>query len=288
MSDDDPRQPRLLDQVRRRARAQHLSLSTEKSYVSWIRRYILFHRKRHPKEMAEPEINAFLTHLAADRHVSASTQNQALSALLFLYRAVLEKELGDFGDVLRAKRRRKIPVVLTRGEVATVLEALDSDKDRLFLQLLYGTGMRLREGLRLRVKDADFGYNQITVRDGKGFKDRVTMLPEMVKPPLAQHLKRVCALHQQDLKQGRGEVYLPYALARKYPSAAAEWGWQFVFPAPNFSRDPRSGVVRRHHRHERALQRSFKRAVKTTRIVKHATIHTLTPSKRVREPNGPV
>ncbi len=156
-----------------------------------------------------------------------------------------------------------------------MLEAIDSDKDRLILQLLYGTGMRLREGLRLRVKDIDFGYNQITVRDGKGFKDRVTMLPDMMKPPLSRHLKTVSTLHQQDLQQGRGEVYLPYALARKYPSAATEWGWQFVFPAPNFSRDPRSGAIRRHHRHERALQRSFKRAVKATGIVKHATIHTL-------------
>ncbi len=276
MSESTPtKPPRLLDQVRRRARAQHFSLSTEKSYVSWIRRYILYHGKRHPKEMAEPEINAFLSHLAADRHVSASTQNQALSALLFLYRAVLKKELGDFGDLIRAKRRRKVPVVLTRTEVQSVFVAIDNDDDRLILHLLYGTGMRLREGLRLRVKDVDFSYNQITIRDGKGFKDRVTMLPELVKPPLAQHLKKVRSLHQQDLKQGRGRVYLPYALSRKYPSAPAEWGWQFVFPAPNFSRDPRSGIIRRHHRHERALQRSFKRAVKKARIVKHASIHTL-------------
>ena len=267
--------PKLLDQVRHRARAQHLSLSTEKSYVSWIRRYILFHNKRHPKEMAEAEINAFLTHLAVDRHVSASTQNQALSAVLFLYRAVLKKDLGDFGDLIRAKRRRKMPVVLTTDEVQRALTAIDSHRDRLILKLLYGTGMRLREGLRLRVKDVDFSYNQITVRDGKGFKDRVTMLPEVVKSPLTQHLKTVRALHERDLEQGHGRVYLPYSLARKYPSAAAEWGWQFVFPAPNFSRDPRSGVIRRHHRHERALQRSFKRAVKDARIVKAASIHTL-------------
>ncbi len=275
MSENGQPKTRLLDQVRRRARAQHLSLSTEKTYASWIKRYILFHGKRHPKEMAEPEINAFLTHLAVDRNVSASTQNQALSAILFLYRAVLEKELGDFGEIVRAKSRRKMPVVLTRGEVSSVLAAIDNDEDRLILQLLYDTGMRLREGLRLRVKDVDFSYNQITVRDGKGFKDRVTMLPELIKPALTNHLKEVKALHQQDLKQGRGKVYLPYALDRKYPSAPAEWGWQFVFPAPNFSRDPRSGITRRHHRHERALQRRFKRAVKTSRILKHATIHTL-------------
>lgn len=275
MSAATQKPPRLLDQVRRRLRAQHLSLSTEKSYVSWIRRFILYHRKRHPKEMAEPEINAFLSHLAADRHVSASTQNQALSALLFLYRHVLDKELGDFGDVIRARKPRRLPVVLTRVEVDNVLAAIDSDDDRLILQLLYGTGMRLREGLRLRVKDVDFEYNQVTVRDGKGFKDRVTMLPQLVKPRLTQHLEQVRSLHQRDLKHGRGRVYLPYALARKYPSAAAEWGWQFVFPAPNFSRDPRSGVIRRHHRHERAIQRSFKRAVRKAGIVKHAHIHTL-------------
>lgn len=275
MSASGPQKPRLLEQVRRRLRAQHLSLSTEKSYVSWIRRFILYHGKRHPKEMAEPEINAFLSHLATDRQVSASTQNQALSALLFLYRAVLDKELGDFGDVIRAKKPRRLPVVLTRSEVQSVLAAIDKDDDRLILQLLYGTGMRLREGLRLRVKDLDFDYNQITVRDGKGFKDRVTMLPELVKPRLAKHLEGVRSLHQQDLAQGRGRVHVPYALARKYPSAPAEWGWQFVFPAPNFSRDPRSGVIRRHHRHERAIQRSFKRAVRKAGIVKHAHIHTL-------------
>ncbi len=267
--------PKLLDQVRHRARAQHLSLSTEKSYVSWIRRYILFHDKRHPKEMAEPEVNAFLTHLAVKRRVSASTQNQALSALLFLYRAVLEKEIGDFGNLIRAKRRRKIPVVLTRSEVQAALAAVDSVDDQLILRLLYGTGMRLREGLRLRVKDVDFSYNQITVRDGKGFKDRMTMLPQVTKPQLATHLKAVRSLHLLDLGQGGGRVYLPFALARKYPSAPGEWGWQFVFPAPKVSRDPRSGVVRRHHRHERALQRSFKRAVKKAKISKAATIHTL-------------
>ncbi len=275
MSAGAKRPRRLLDQVRRRLRAEHLSLSTEKTYVSWIRRFILYHGKRHPKEMAEPEINAFLSHLAADRQVSASTQNQALSAILFLYRKVLEIELGDFGDVIRARRPRRLPVVLTRVEVQNAFEAIDSDANRLILQLLYGTGMRLREGLRLRVKDLDFEYNQITVRDGKGFKDRVTMLPQMVKPRIVQHLKGVRSLHQQDLQQGRGRVYLPYALARKYPSAPAEWGWQFVFPAPNFSRDPRSGVIRRHHRHERAIQRSFKRAVRKAGIVKHAHIHTL-------------
>lgn len=267
--------PKLLDQVRHRARAQHLSLSTEKSYVSWIRRFILFHGKRHPKEMAEPEINAFLTYLAVERHVSASTQNQALSAIFFLYRAVLKRELEDFGNLIRAKRRRKLPVVMTRSEVQRVLAAIESVEDRLILQLLYGTGMRLREGLRMRVKDVDFNYNQITVRDGKGFKGRMTMLPQRIKPALARHLGAVRAQHRLDLQQGRGKVYLPYALAHKYPSAPAEWGWQFVFPAPNLSCDPRSGMIRRHHRHERALQRGFKRAVRKAKIEKAASIHTL-------------
>ncbi len=225
--------------------------------------------------MAETEINAFLTHLAVERNVSASTQNQALSALLFLYRAVLNKELGDFGDLIRAKRKRNLPVVLTPQEVKRALSAITYDEHRLVLELLYGTGMRLMEGLRLRVKDLDFSYHQITIRDGKGSKDRVTMLPELVKPQLAKHLKSVRAQHQQDLRKGYGKVYLPFALARKYPSADAEWGWQYVFPASSFSRDPRSGEVRRHHMHQRALQRNFKRAVRKAGIVKAATIHTL-------------
>ncbi len=275
MSAHRSQKPRLLDEVRRRLRAQHLSRSTEKTYVGWIRRYILFHGKRHPKEMAELEINAFLTHLAVDRHVSASTQTQALCALVFLYRHVLKKDLGEFEGLIRAKRTRYLPVVLTREEVQRVLAAIDDRKDQLFLRLLYGTGMRLREGLRLRVKDVDFSYNQITVRDGKGRKDRVTMLPEVIKPVLSRHLETVKELHQEDLAKGFGKVYLPYALARKYPSADAEWGWQFVFPAANFSHDPRSGVVRRHHQHERKPQRAFKRAVIRVEINKHATPHCL-------------
>ncbi len=269
------RQPKLLDQVRHRIRAQHLSRSTEKSYVSWIKRYIFFHGKRHPMEMAEKEVNAFLTHLAVDRNVSASTQNQALCALVFLYRAVLKKDLGELEGLIRAKRKRSLPVVLTREEVQEVLAAVDDRQARWFFQLLYGTGMRLVEGLRLRVKDVDFSYNQITVRDGKGFKDRMTMLPEKIKPVLARHLKTVKTLHQEDLAKGYGQVYMPFALARKYPAAPAEWGWQFVFPAAGFSRDPRSGVVRRHHLHPRPLQRAFKRAVRRVGLTKAASIHTL-------------
>jgi len=275
MTSDSKPEPRLLDRVRQRVRAQHLSLSTEKSYVSWIRRYILFHGKRHPKEMAEAEVNEFLTHLAVRRQVSASTQTQALCALLFLYRNVLGIDLGELEGLIRAKPRRSVPVVLTREEVQKVLAAIAEPLDQMFFQLLYGTGMRLMEGLRLRVKDVDFSYNQITVRDGKGFKDRVTMLPEAVRPQLQRHLKKVRLLHANDLREGYGKVHLPYALERKYPSAAAEWGWQFIFPAPDYSRDPRSGIIRRHHQHQRRLQRAFTCAVKKAAITKIAKTHSL-------------
>ncbi len=275
MSGDGRRPPKLLDQVRSRIRAKHLSRSTEKTYLSWIRRYIFFHRKRHPKEMAEPEVNAFITHLAVNRHVSASTQTQALCALVFLYREVLEQDLGELEGLIRAKRTRYLPVVLTREEVHHVLAAIEDWIDKLFFRLLYGTGLRIREGLRLRVKDVDFSYNQITVRDGKGRKDRVTMLPQAIKSTLGQNLERVKKMHEEDLAKGFGRVYLPYALAHKYPAADAEWGWQFVFPAGNFSRDPRSSVVRRHHQHDRKLQRTFKRAVKKVGLTKPATPHSL-------------
>ncbi len=206
--------------------------------------------------------------------VSASTQTQALCALLFLYRTVLEKEVGELEGLVRAKRRRKLPVVLTAEEVKSILSRLQGD-DRIFLSLLYGTGMRLLEALRLRVKDVDFAYDQITIRDGKGAKDRVTMLPASLKAELAAHLKKVKRLHEADLREGGGRVHLPYALDRKYPSAAGEWGWQYVFPAPTVSQDPRSGERRRHHLHERGIQRAFHAAVRTAGIVKAATCHTL-------------
>jgi integron integrase len=251
-----------------------MSLRTEKSYVNWIRRYILFHAKKHPKEMGETEINAFLTHLAVEHRVSASTQTQALCALLFLYRTVLDREVGELEGLVRARRRRKLPVVLTQEEVKSILARLQGD-DRLFLSLLYGTGMRLAEALRLRVKDIDFSYDQILVRDGKGAKDRVTMLPASLKAELAAHLKKVKRLHEADLRDGHGRVHLPYALDRKYPGAAGEWGWQYVFPAPSFSQDPRSGEWRRHHLHERGIQRAFHVAVRQAGVVKPATCHTL-------------
>ena len=268
------REPKLLDRVRDALRVRHMSPRTEKAYLHWIRRYILFHRKRHPSDMGEAEINAFLTHLAVRQNVSASTQSQALCALLFLYRVVLEREVGELEGLVRPKRRRKLPVVLSREEVRSILGYLEG-ADRLFFQLLYGTGMRLMEALRLRVKDVDLSFDQITVRDGKGAKDRVTMLPAAVKPALVEHLEAVKALHEKDLQEGFGRVHLPYALARKYPNAPVEWGWQFVFPAADLSTDPRSGERRRHHLYDRTVQKIFREAVRKTGITKLATCHTL-------------
>ncbi|HTG32758.1 MAG TPA: integron integrase [Thermoanaerobaculia bacterium] len=273
-SSEKAREPKLLERARDAIRVRHLSLRTEKAYLYWIRQYILFHGKRHPQEMGEAEINAFLTHLAVSRGVSPSTQTQALCAILFLYRNLLDREIGELDGLVRARRRRKLPVVLTREEVKSALVHLRGP-DHLFLALLYGTGMRLMEGLRLRVKDIDFSTNQILIRDGKGAKDRVTMLPGSLKQALADHLKTVKKLHEQDLRDRHGSVHLPYALARKYPRAAVEWGWQYVFPAPELSTDPRSGARRRHHLHERSVQRAFREAVRKAGIVKPATCHTL-------------
>jgi integron integrase len=223
--------------------------------------------------MGDSEINAFLTHLAVERQVSPSTQTQALCALLFLYRHVLGRDVGEL-ELIRARRRRHLPVVLTRDEVASVLRHLNGP-EHLFLSLLYGTGLRLVEGLRLRVKDLDLEYDQITVRDGKGAKDRVTMLPSTLKARLVEQLEVVKKLHERDLQEGFGEVHLPYALARKYPSAGREWGWQFVFPARERSRDPRTDHLRRHHFHERPIQRAFHDAVRAAGLTKAATVHTL-------------
>jgi integron integrase len=266
--------PRLLDQVRDALRVRHMSIRTERAYLHWARRYILFHGKRHPAEMGEREINAFLTHLAVEKDVSASTQTQALCALLFLYRTVLGREVGELEGLIRARGSRKLPLVLTRDEVKKILAGLEG-RDHLILSLLYGTGMRLLEGLRLRVKDVDFGQQQITIRDGKGGKDRVTMLPGSLEPALRSHLRNTRTLHAQDLAEGYGRVYLPHALDKKFPAAAAEWGWQYVFPAPARSFDPRSGVMRRHHLNERQLQKIFRDAVRKSRITKPATVHTL-------------
>jgi integron integrase len=269
-----PKAPRLLDQVREAIRVRHLSPRTEEAYTHWIRRYILFHGKRHPSEMGEIEINAFLTDLAVTRRVSPSTQTQALCALLFLYRIVLGQEVGELEGLIRAKRRRRLPVVLTRDEVRSTLSELGGI-NHLFLSFLYGTGMRLMEGLRLRVKDVDFSQHQITIRDGKGGKDRTTMLPSSVEPPLREHLRAVREIHRQDLEEGYGKVHLPYALETKYPGAESEWKWQYVFPAAERSRDPETGRVGRHHLSERQVQRAFRTAVLRVGITKMATVHTL-------------
>ena len=266
--------PKLLDQVRAKIRLKHYSIRTEQAYVDWIRRYILFHGKRHPQEMGKPEVEQFLSHLAVERNVAASTQNQALSAILFLYKEVLEKNIGWLDDVERAKRPARLPVVLTAAEVRTVLAHLEG-RHRLMANLLYGAGLRLMECVRLRVKDLDFEYRQITVRDGKGQKDRLTMLPDALAGPLRTHLADVKILHEQDLQEGFGNVYLPFALERKYPNAGREWGWQYVFPASQRSIDPRSNIERRHHLDEQTLQRAFKSAVRASGITKPASCHSL-------------
>ena len=269
-----PVKPRLLDLVRDRIRLKHYSIRTEQAYLDWIRRFILFHGKRHPAEMGKPEVEGFLNDLAVNRNVSASTQNQALSALLFLYKEVLGTELDWMESVVRAKRPERLPVVLTQSEVHAVLAHMDGQQG-LLARLLYGTGMRLMEGVRLRVKDVDFQMRQIVVRDGKGEKDRVTMLPEKLVGPIEANLEKARALHEQDLREGFGEVYLPYALERKYPNAGREWGWQYVFPAAKRSVDPRSGKERRHHLDEQAVQRAMKQAVRRAGLVKPASPHTL-------------
>jgi integron integrase len=268
------RKPKLLEQVRDAIRVKHYSIRTEQAYIDWIKRFILFHHKRHPREMAEMEVTQFLTHLARDRNVAASTQNQALSALLFLYKEVLKQEIGWLGKVERAKRPPKLPVVLSAGEVRQVCARLHGD-DRLMAALLYGSGLRLMECVRLRVKDVDFAYAQITVRDGKGGKDRVTMLPVNLAEPLRRHLAKVKMQHEQDVRDGFGTVHLPFALARKYPSADREWAWQYVFPSSRLSLDPRSGRRQRHHVSEAILQMALKRAVRASGIAKPASCHTL-------------
>ena len=266
--------PKLLDQVRGKIRLKHYSIRTEQAYVDWIKRFILHFDKRHPRELGAAEVEAFLTHLAVAGNVAAATQNQAKSALLFLYREVLETELPWLDNVERARTPKRLPVVLTREEVQGVLGRL-TGTHWLIASLLYGAGLRIMEGLRLRVKDVEFSRREILVRDGKGFKDRVTMLPAALAAPLAEHLERVKALHGRDLAAGRGAVYLPYALERKYPGAARDWAWQYVFPSANLSADPRTGIERRHHLQDQAVQRAMRQAVRDAGVNKPATPHTL-------------
>lgn len=265
--------PKLLDQVREQIRLRHYSIRTEAVYLEWVKRFIRFHKYRHPQDMGVAEVEAFLSDLAVRRDVAASTQNQALSAILFLYKQVLRIELPWMDGVIRARRPQRLPVVLTREEVASVLAQLDGTL-WLVANLLYGSGMRLMEVLRLRVKDVEFSRLEILIRDGKGQKDRVTMLPRKLVAPLELHLQRVRALHKQDLLEGFGRANLPHALARKYPNAAAEWGWQFVFPSINRSRDPRSEGIFRHHLHEKTIQRAIRNAVRRVGLNKPATPHT--------------
>jgi len=266
---------KLLDQVREVIRLKHYSIRTEQAYVQWIKRFIFFHQKRHPREMGAPQIQAFLTVLAVRQQVSAATQNQAMNAIVFLYREVLRVELGDFSERVRAKRPVQLPVVLTRQEVQKLLAAIPIGTYQMMVRLLYGTGMRLMECVRLRIKDMLFQENQLVIRNGKGFKDRITMMPASLKAELNHHLERVRMLHEQDLAGGYGETWLPFALSRKYPQAAKEWTWQYAFPAARLSRDPRSGKTRRHHVSETGLQRAVKDAVRLAGITKPASCHTL-------------
>ncbi len=272
--DGTPVRRGLFQVVRERMRRLGLSLRTERAYLAWIRRFVAANGRRHPRELGAPEVEAFLTMLAVRDQVAPATQNQALSALLFLYREVLAIQLPWMEDIQRAKSTRRLPVVLTSDEVARVLDAMIG-RAWLMAALLYGTGMRLMECLRLRIKDIDFASRAIIVRDGKGGKDRVTMLPDALTDALRRQVEDALRLHEADLRDGGGEVWLPAALARKYRNAACEPGWQYVFPAADRSRDPRSGAVRRHHVDEQLLQRAVRRAVQRARILKPATCHTL-------------
>ncbi len=265
---------KLLDQVRITLRTNHYSLKTEESYIAWIKKFILFNDKRHPNELGEGEIKKYLGHLAVKLHVSSSTQNQALCAIVFLYKKVLNKKLGDFGELIWAKKSKRLPVILAPEEIKKLLAQL-SGTYWIMANLLYGSGLRLNECLQLRVKDIDFIYNQVTVRDSKGDKDRVTMLPEKIIDPLKKHLEKVRRLHERDIQKGYGRVHLPNALVRKYPNADKEWGWQYIFPSEHLAIDPEDGELRRHHIYETVLQKAVKEAVRKAGIVKPASCHTL-------------
>jgi len=270
--------PKLLDQLRHTLRRMHYSYRTEQSYVKWVKRFALFHKERsgeykHPRDLNVADVEAFLTHLAVEYNVAASTQNQALSAILFLYDHVLNQPIRQPIRPVMAKKPQRLPVVLTRDEVKRVLDQL-TGVPLLIVKLLYGSGLRLNETLRLRVQDIDFAPNQIIVRDGKGAKDRVAILPQSVQAPLQEHLRQVHIRHDKDLAAGYGAVYLPDALARKYPNAAREWRWQWVFPASRISKDPRTGIMRRHHLDPSVVQKAVREAAQRAGITKHVTPHT--------------
>ena len=266
--------PRLLDRVRGVLGARHYSPRTEESYLAWIRRFIIFHGRRHPDELGEPEITSFLSALATERHVSASTQNQALAALLFLYQKVLNREIAWLAGVVHAKRPERLPVVLSRGQIAAVLSKMEG-VEQLCASLIYGAGLRLLEALEMRIKEVDFAGQQLIVRDGKGRKDRVTLLPASLQAALRAHLDKVCNQHQSDLRTGAGFVQLPDALRIKYPSAPREWPWQWVFPATRHYVDRATGERRRHHLHETVIQRAVRRAALAAGIPKPVSPHAL-------------
>lgn len=270
----EQRQPKLLDRVRERIRVKHYSRSTEKTYIYWIRFYIHFHGLQHPKDMGATEVEAFLSHLATAREVSAGTQNQAMHALLFLYREVLGIDLPWLDGITRAKPSKRVPTVLTQNETRAMLQHVDG-LPGLIIRLLYGTGMRLMEGLRLRVKDIEFDRRVIVVRGGKGDKDRIVPLPESLVAPLRARLVERRKMHDVDLSKGMADVEMPHALERKYPRAGQEFGWQYVFAAADYSTDPRTGVIRRHHIHEKTIQRHVKEAAKRAGIHKPTHPHTL-------------
>lgn len=264
----------LLQQVSVKIRIKHYSIRTEEAYIGWIKRFILFHKKQHPRQLKAQHIEQFLSYLAVEQNVSASTQNQALSSISFLYRDVLGMDIPELENVSRAKKPQKLPVVLTQHEAKCLLAQLDGTV-WLIASLLYGSGMRLLECLRLRIKDVDLNKKQIIIRDGKGQKDRITMLPQSLVKPLETHLEKVKQLHLQALENNCGSVYLPFALAKKYPFANTEWAWQYVFPAKNFSIDPRSGISQRHHVNEQVIQRAIKMAIVAANISKPASCHSL-------------
>jgi integron integrase len=265
--------PKLLDQVRDTIRTLHYSYRTEQAYIDWIRRYILFHNKRHPKDMGAYEISAFLTYLAVKGKVAASTQNQAMCAIVFLYKNVLKIDPGNFTNLIWAKKPKRLPEVFSPREAFDVLNNLQGEH-WLAGMLMYGSGLRLQEAVSLRSQDIHFEYKQVTVRNGKGEKDRVTMLPESIDSELRKHLAIVRKQHEADLKRGHGSVYMPYALERKYPNANKEWGWQYIFPAKNFSKDPRSGIMQRHHIHSTTMQKAVRTAIKKAGIRRLTGCHT--------------
>lgn len=266
-------EPKLLDKVRTELRSKHYSRKTETAYTNWIKRFILFHNKRHPNEMGAEEIKAFINNLADEHQVSSSTQNQALQGILFLYKNILKSDVGWIADIKYTTRIKHLPVVFSRSETASILNNLDG-VIKLIVSLLYGTGMRLGEVLNLRIKDIDFEMNQIIVRDGKGEKDRITVLPQKLNAELKEHLRKVKNLHLKDLKEGNGKTKLPYALVKKYINADKEFGWQYVFPASGFIYDKENKLKFRFHIHESVIQKEVKKALKKTGINKPGTPHT--------------